>query len=149
MAGEKISQLPNLDKLTGVEKIPVSLNETNYSISTSLFAPFVFTWKPSSDKSFDQLIQSLTNGIPVVYKVSSSEVYPVIGYSKIGENDVLTLWAGSSSDAMNAVVEKDATTGGVKVVSMDSINLLKSSNAGTEGQILKIVGGKPTWVDPS
>lgn len=129
MAGQKISQLSGLETLTGAEKIPVELNGGNYSIPTSLLKPFVFTWKPNRDQSFDQLIKCLTTGIPVIYKVSDQEVYPVIGYAKIGAQDTIALWSRNSADALNVVVAKDAATGGVSVVSMDYVDIVKYVNA--------------------
>lgn len=129
MVGQKISQLSGLETLTGAEKIPVELNGGNYSIPTSLLKPFVFTWKPNRDQSFDQLIKCLTTGIPVIYKVSDQEVYPVIGYAKIGAQDTIALWSRNSADALNVVVAKDAATGGVSVVSMDYVDIVKYVNA--------------------
>lgn len=129
MAGQKISQLSGLETLTGAEKIPVELNGGNYSIPTSLLKPFVFTWKPNRDQSFDQLIKCLTTGIPVIYKVSDQEVYPVIGYAKIGAQDTIALWSRNSADALNVVVAKDPATGGVSVVSMDYVDIVKYVNA--------------------
>lgn len=129
MAGQKISQLSGLETLTGAEKIPVELNGGNYSIPTSLLKPFVFTWKPNRDQSFDQLIKCLTTGIPVIYKVSDQEAYPVIGYAKIGAQDTIALWSRNSADALNVVVAKDTATGGVSVVSMDYVDIVKYVNA--------------------
>ena len=41
MAGEKISQLPSLDKLTGVEKIPVASGGSNYAVAVDKLIEFV------------------------------------------------------------------------------------------------------------